>query len=115
MLTNGQNETWLQSGSSSTMNILPDRAAAGIEVLCGDCADDGAHRRVLVHIHHVGGLIEHRGLVHIQNVNLHRCRVFEGPKALKARVQMCIGGIYLEGVRLLAFIVQPLKQSRKRI
>lgn len=88
---------------------LPDRAAAGVQILCCDCSDDGARGRVLIHIHHIGGLIEHRGLVHIQNVNLHCCCVFEGPKALKSWIQMGIGGVYLKGVRLFGFKVQRLQ------
>lgn len=97
------------------MKMLPDRTAASIQVLRSDRSDDGACRRVLVHIHHIRGLIEHRGLVHIQNVNLDRCCVFEGPEALKTCIQMCIGGIYLEGIGLLAFKVQRLEQSRENL
>ena len=92
--------------------LSPDGAVAGVQVLCGDGADDGAGRRVLVHVHEVGGLVEDGRLVHVQHVDLHRGRVLERPVALETRVRVGVGGVHLEGVCLLRLVVQGLKKVK---
>lgn len=85
--------------------FLPNRAAAGIEVLCCHCTYNGPHRRVLINLHGVHRLAENWRFVHVQHIYLHGGSIFEWTHRVKSMVKMEIGGLDFKGVCLFGFKV----------
>ena len=89
--------------------LSPDGAVAGVQVLCGDGADDGAGRRVLVHVHEVGGLVEDGRLVHVLHRHADRGEVLELQPVDEAGVQVGVADLHPELVVPLLLVVQTLE------
>lgn len=79
-------------------SLIPDCAAAGIQIMSCHRTDDGSWRSVLIHVHRVGGFGEDRRLIHVQDIHLDCRRVLEGPKVKETRVQLYVGCLDLEGI-----------------
>lgn len=85
--------------------LLPNRAAASIQVLCCHCTYNGPHRCILIDFHRVHGLTEHWRFIHVQHIYLHSGSIFEWTHWVKSMVKMEIGGLHLKGVCLFRFEV----------
>lgn len=96
---------------ASPPDELPDSAAAGVQVVSGHRANDGSWRCVLIYVQEVGGLSEDGRLVHIQDIDLDRRRVLEGPQVQEPSVCQCIGHLHFKGVGLFGLIVKHLQET----
>lgn len=78
--------------------VLPDGAAASVQVVSRHRADNGSRRGVFIHIHGVRRSGEDGRFINIQDAHFDRCGVLKGPQVQEAGVQLCIRRLNLEDV-----------------